>query len=177
MEILPKALIECLESFRPLLRHEVFLTFTYLMTGLLAGEAKWGAVRSSVFAPAGYQPARTSDFFTTHRVSPQRLMTKLVTLVLRCVYGGKLPTHLFWLGDSTLTEKPYAERISGVHWFHRSKRVAGRGKHLKGHCFACAALLYEHTDNNGRVQWASVLVGALLYVNGQLAHTQSRGNQ
>jgi hypothetical protein len=68
MEILPNALIECLEAFRPLLRREVFLTFTYLMTGLLAGEAKYGAVRASVFAPANYQPARTSDFFTTHRV-------------------------------------------------------------------------------------------------------------
>ena len=167
MEILPNALIECLAAFRPLLRHEVFVTFTYLMTGLLAGEAKYGAVRASVFAPADYQPARTSDFFTTHRVFPQRLMAALVQLVLRLVYGGALPLQLFWIGDSTLTEKPYADQISGVRWFHRSKRVAGRGKNLKGHCFACAALLYESTDGHGRVQWSSVLVGALLYVKGR----------
>lgn len=167
MEILPNALIECLAAFRPLLRHEVFLTFTYLMTGLLAGEAKAGVVRASVFAPADYQPARTSDFFTTHRVSPQRLMAALVGLVLRLVYAEKLPGHLFWIGDSTLTEKPYAAQISGVRWFHRAKRVAGRGKSLKGHCFACAALLYEYTDDDGQVQWASTLVGALLYVKGR----------
>lgn len=167
MEILPNAIVECLATFRPLLRYEVFLTFTYLMTGLLAGEAKYGAVRASVFAPADYQPARTSDFFTTHRVSPQRLMAALVQLALRLVYGAKLPRHLFWLGDSTLTEKPYAAQISGVRWFHRAKRVAGRGKNLKGHCFACAALLYEYTDDQGRVQWASALVGALLYVKGR----------
>jgi hypothetical protein len=167
MEILPNAFVECLETFRPLLRHEVFLTFTYLMTGLLAGEAKYGAVRASVFAPADYQPARTSDFFTTHRVSPQRLMAALVQLMLRLVYREKRPLHLFWIGDSTLTEKPYAAQISGVRWFHRSKRVAGRGKNLKGHCFACAALLYEYTDDEGRVQWASALVGALLYVKGR----------
>ncbi len=97
MEILPNALSACLETFRPLLRHEVFLT---LMTCLRAGEAKC----ASVFAPTDYQPARTSDFFTTHRVSPQRLMAALVTLVLRCVYSGKLPPHLFWLGDSTLKQ-------------------------------------------------------------------------
>ena len=167
MEILPNALLECLATFRPLLRQEVFLTFSYLLTGLLTGEAKYGAVRASVFAPAAYQPARTSDFFTTHRVSPQRLMAALVRLVLRCVYGGQLPLHLFWIGDATLTEKPYAKQLSGVRWFHRSKRVAGRGKNLQGHCFACAALLYEHTDDYGRVQWASVLVGALLYVKGR----------
>jgi hypothetical protein len=167
MEILPNAFGECLSTFRPLLRAEVFLTFSYLLTGLLIGEAKWGAVRASVFAPADYQPARTSDFFTTHRVSPQRLMAALARLVLRLRYGKTLPTHLFWLGDSTLTEKPYAARVSGVHWFHRSKRVAGRAKNLKGHCFACAALLYEYTDAEGRVQWASALVGALLYVKGR----------
>mgnify|MGYP006915178228 CR=1 FL=1 len=45
MSILPEALSQCLAVFRPLLRHEVYLTFTYVMTGLLAGEAKWGAVR------------------------------------------------------------------------------------------------------------------------------------
>lgn len=167
MSILPEALTECLFVFRPLLRHEVYLTFTYLMTGLLAGEAKGGAVRASVFAPADYQPSRISDFFTTHRVAPQRLMAALAGLVLRRVYGRQLPTRLFWIADSTTTEKPYAERVAGVRWFHRTKRVAGRGKNLKGHCFVCAALLYDYTDQHGQVQWASALVGALLYVKGR----------
>lgn len=167
MEILPEVFTQCLAVFRPLLRAEVYLTFTYLMTGLLVGEAKWGAVRASVFAPADYQPARTSDFFTTQRVSPQRLMAALAALVLRLVYGQAWPTHLFWLADSTTTEKPFADKVAGVHWFHRTKRVAGRAKNLKGHCYACAALLYEHQDACGRVQWASALVGALLYVKGR----------
>src|SRR5205085_12380211 len=74
MEILPEAFAQCLALFRPLLRAEVYLTFTYLVTGLLVGEAKWGAVRASVLAPADYQPARTSALFTTQRVSPQRLL-------------------------------------------------------------------------------------------------------
>lgn len=167
MEILPEAFTQCLAVFRPLLRAEVYLTFTYLVTGLLVGEAKWGAVRASVFAPAAYQPARTSDFFTPQRVSPQRLMAALAALVLRLVYGQARPTHLFWLADSTTTEKPFADKVAGVHWFYRTKRVAGRAKNLKGHCYACAALLYEHQDACGRVQWASALVGALLYVKGR----------
>ena len=73
----PSVIIQLLENFRPLMRAEVFETFTLLITGLLVGESKHGTVRSSVFAPADYQPARVSDFFTTHRVSPQELMAKL----------------------------------------------------------------------------------------------------
>jgi len=103
MNILPSEIIRLLENFRPLMRVEVFETFTLLITGLLVGEAKHGTVRSSVFAPADYQPARISDFFTTHRVSPQKLMAKLTELVLRLCYGGTLPERLFWIADSTHT--------------------------------------------------------------------------
>lgn len=167
MHILPSAFIELLENFRPLLRVEVFETFTLLITGLLVGETKHGTVRSSVFAPATYQPARLSDFFTTHRVSPQALMAQLAALVLRLIYGAQLPERLFWLGDSTLTEKPHAEKIASLGLFHRSKRVLGRARHLQGHCYVCAAHLYQYLDAQGRLHWASVLCGALLYVKGR----------
>jgi hypothetical protein len=120
-----------LENFRPLIRVEVFETFTLLITGLLVGEAKHGTVRSSVFAPANYQPPRISDFFTTHRVSPQKLMAKLTEIVLRLRYGGALPERMFWIADSTHTEKPHAEKIASLGLFHRTKRVVGRAKHLK----------------------------------------------
>ena len=167
MNILPSVIIQLLENFRPLMRVEVFETFTLLLTGLLVGEAKHGTVRSSVFAPADYQPARISDFFTTHRVSPQKLMAKLTELVLRLRHGGALPERLFWIADSTHTEKPYAERIASLGLFHRTKRVVGRAKHLKGHCYVCAAHLYQHLDAQGQMRWASVLCGALLYVKGR----------
>jgi len=166
MEILPPQLVQCIELFRPLLRVEVFETFALLITGLLVGQAKHGTVRSSVFAKSDYQPARISDFFTRHRVSPQALMARLTEIVLRLLYGGKLPERLFWIGDSTQTEKPYAERIASIGLFHRSKRVVGRAKHLKGHCYVCAAHLYQYLDSAGRLRWASALVGALLYVKG-----------
>lgn len=167
MNILPSVIIQLLETFRPLMRVEVFETFTLLITGLLIGEAKHGTVRSSVFAPADYQPARISDFFTTHRVSPQKLMAQLTALVLRLGYGGVLPERLFWIADSTQTEKPYAEKIASLGLFHRTKRVIGRAKHLQGHCYVCAAHLYQHLDAQGRLRWASVLCGALLYVKGR----------
>jgi Transposase DDE domain len=167
MNILPLEITQLLANFRPLMRVEVFETFILLITGLLVGEAKHGTVRSSVFAPADYQPARISDFFTTHRVSPQKLMAKLTELVLRLCYGGKLPERMFWIADSTQTEKPYAEKIASLGLFHRTKRVVGRAQHLKGHCYVCAAHLYQHLDARGKMRWASVLCGALLYVKGR----------
>lgn len=167
MNILPSEIIQFLENFRPLMRIEVFETFTLLITGLLVGEAKQGTVRASVFASADYQPARISDFFTTHRVSPQKLMAKLTEVVLRLCYGPALPERLFWIADSTNTEKPYAEKIASLGLFHRTKRIVGRAQHLKGHCYVCAAQLYEHLDAQGRMRWASVLSGVLLYVKGR----------
>jgi hypothetical protein len=167
MNILPSVIIQLLENFRPLMRVEVFETFTLLLTGLLVGEAKHGTVRSSVFAPADYQPARISDFFTTHRISPQKLMAKLTELVLRLRYSEALPERLFWIADGTHTEKPYAEKIASLGLFHRTKRVVGRARHLKGHCYVCAAHLYQHLDARGHLRWASALCGALLYVKGR----------
>jgi DDE superfamily endonuclease len=167
MNILPSVIVQLLENFRPLMRVEVFETFTLLLTGLLVGEAKHGTVRSSVFAPADYQPARISDFFTTHRVSPQKLMARLTELVLRLCHSGTLPKRMFWIADSTHTEKPYAEKIASLGVFHRTKRVVGRAKHLKGHCYVCAAHLYQHLDARGRMRWSSALCGALLYVKGR----------
>ncbi|HZC03571.1 MAG TPA: hypothetical protein VE844_20145 [Gammaproteobacteria bacterium] len=58
MDSLPPALLDFISIFRPLLRAEVFESFTYLLCGLLIGEAKHGTVRASVFAPAAYQPQR-----------------------------------------------------------------------------------------------------------------------
>ena len=42
MESLPPALLDFISMFRPLLRAEVFDSFTYLLCGLLIGEAKHG---------------------------------------------------------------------------------------------------------------------------------------
>jgi hypothetical protein len=74
-----------------------------------------------------------------------------------------LPARLFWLADSTLTEKPYVQRVASVDLFHRAKRLVGRAKHLQGHCYVFAAHLYQRAQK----QWASALVGALLYVKGR----------
>jgi hypothetical protein len=77
-----------------------------------------------------------------------------------------LPERLFWIADSTQTEKPYSKKVASLGWFHRTKKVDGRGKNLKGHCYVFAAHLYEQTT--GKVKtWASALVGALLYVKGR----------
>ena len=93
-------------------------------------------------------------------------MAHLTSFVLKLLYSGQLPERLFWIADSTHTEKPYAEAVASTGWFHRSKRIAGRGKNLTGHCYVFAAHLYQHTA--GQItKWASVLLGALLYVKGR----------
>jgi hypothetical protein len=143
------------------MRREVFTAFGYLLTGLLIGEAKAGTVRASVFAPAEYWPQRLSAVFCRHKLSGQVLMAHLASVVLSHLYPHGLPERLFWIADATYTEKPYAQHLASVDWFHRLKRVAGRAKNLKGHCYLFAAHLYQSEKGDAR-QWASVLVGALL---------------
>jgi len=166
MDSLPSEIALYIIQFAKLFRTEVFDSFIYLFFGLLLGEAKYGTVRASVFAPPGYQPQRLSDLFCRHKFSPQAFMARLVEVVLGYLYARRLPERLFWIADSTHTEKPYAEQVSSLGWFHRTKRVAGRGKKLKGHCYVFAAHLYQHTCGK-LTRWASVLVGALLYVKGR----------
>src|SRR3989442_9743832 len=166
MDSLPSVLTTILQTFQPLMRAEVFTSFGYLLTGLLIGEVKAGTVRASVFAPADYWPQRLSDLFCRHKLSGQALMAHLAALALASLYSQGLPERLFWIADATYTEKPYAQHIASGDWFHRLKYVAGRAKNLKGHCYVFAAHLYTVGDAKGR-QWASVLVGALLYVKGR----------
>jgi hypothetical protein len=164
MESLPSELISFISALRPLMRAEVFDSFCFLLMGLIVGEAKSGTVRASVFAPARYQPQRLSDLFCRHKLSHQAFMAALARLALAALYSEGLPERLFWIADSTTTEKPFAERVSGLGWFHRTKRVAGRLKKLWGHGYLFAAHLYRY----GQAQaWASVLCGALLYVKGR----------
>lgn len=166
MDSLPLAVTTILQAFQPLMRAEVFPSFCYLLTGILIGEAKAGTVRASVFAPAEYWPQRLSDLFCRHKLSGQALMAQLTRLTLSILYPHGLPERLFWIADATYTEKPYAQHVASVDWFHRLKYVAGRAKALKGHCYVFAAHLY--TTGEGQIRpWASVLVGALLYVKGR----------
>lgn len=166
MDSLPSALTTILQTFQPLMRHEVFTSFGYLLTGVLIGEAKAGTARASVFAPAHYWPQRLSDLFCRHKLSGQALMAHLAAVALTYLYPHGLPDRLFWIADATYTEKPYAQHVAAVDWFHRLKYVAGRAKNLKGHCYVFAAHLYTIGEEKRR-QWASILVGALLYVKGR----------
>src|SRR5215470_1706555 len=170
MDSLPFVLTTILQTFQPLMRAEVFTSFCYLLTGVLIGEAKVGTARASVFAPADYWPQRLSDLFCRHKLSGQALMAHLAAVVLAYLYPHGLPERLFWIADATYTEKPYAQQIASIDWFHRLKRVAGRAKNLKGHCYVFAAHLYSVGEQHSQ-PWASVLVGALLYVKGRSSPT------
>jgi hypothetical protein len=166
VESLPLSLTTILQTFQPLMRAAVFPSFYYLLMGVLIGEAKAGTARASVSAPAGYWPQRLSDLFCRHKRSGQALMAHLAGVVLTSLSPQGLPERLFWIADTTYTDKPYAHHIAAVAWLHRLKPIAGRAKNLKGHCYVFAAHLYRHGEGNVR-QWASVLVGALRYVKGR----------
>jgi hypothetical protein len=166
MESLPLELVNFIQQMRPLFRVEVFESFCYLLTGILIGEAKGGTVRASVFAPKDYWPQRLSDLFCRHKVSHQTFMAKLVEVALRVVYPLGPAERLFWIADATYTEKPYSKQVASTGLFHRAKKVAGHAHHLQGHCYVFAAHLYETAPDAGK-RWASVLVGALLYVKGR----------
>jgi hypothetical protein len=166
MESIPPAIIDFIHLLRPLFRAEVFTSFSYLMLGILIGEAKYGTVRASVFASPDYWPQRLSDLFCRHKLAHQAFMAKLVEVALATLYPAGLPARLWWIADSTYTEKPYAKRMASVGLFHRTKRVAGQAKHLKGHCYVFAAHLYKQAAAK-LPGWASVLVGALMYVKGR----------
>lgn len=159
MDSLPSEIISFISNLRPLFRVEVFETFTYLMTGLLIGEAKHGAVRSSCFAPISHHWQRFSDLFTRYKLSHSAFMQTLVTLCLWHLYPMGFSAHLFWILDTTFVEKPYAKKIDEVQFWHRTKQVAGRGNKLKGHCYLFASHLYTYSQEN---LLASVLVGVML---------------
>jgi hypothetical protein len=95
------------------------------------------------------------------KLSHQAFMAKLVEVALSYIYSGSLPERLFWIFDSTHTEKPHAKKAAGLKWFHRMKKVDGRAKNLKGHCYVFAAPLYRQTTGK-MISWASILTGALL---------------
>src|SRR5919197_2749739 len=166
MESLPSVIVDFIQLLRPLFRAEVFTSFSYLMLGILIGEAKYGTARASVFAGPDYWPQRLSDLFCRHKLSHQAFMAKLVEAALACLYPTGLPARLFWIADSTYAEKPYAKRVASVGLFHRTKRVAGQAKHLQGHCYVFAAHLYKQAMAT-LPRWASVLVGTLVYVKGR----------
>ena len=134
MESLPPAIVDFIHLLRPLFRAEVLTSFSYLMLGILIGEAKYGTARARVFAGPDSWPQRLSDLFCRHKLSHQAFMAKLVAGALACLSPVGLPARLCWLADSTYTEKPYAKRMASVGLFHRTKRVAGQAKHLQGHC-------------------------------------------
>jgi hypothetical protein len=95
MDSLPLQLISFINQLRPLMRREVFDSFSLLLTGILVGEAKYGTVRASVFASGDYWPQRLSDLFCRHKLSHQALMAELARLALRYLYPQGLPQRLF----------------------------------------------------------------------------------
>lgn len=106
MESLPLPLTTILPTFQPLMRAEVFSSFSYLLTGVLIGEAKAGTARASVFAPADYWPQRLSDLFCRHKLSGQALMAHRAGVALTYRYPHGLPERLCWIAEGPTLRSP-----------------------------------------------------------------------
>ena len=91
-------------------------------------------------------------------------MQTSLTLCLWHLYPNGFSSHLFWILDTTFVEKPYAEKIDEVQFWHRTKQVAGRAKKLKGHCYLFASHIYTYSQDS---LLASVLIGVLLIGKGK----------
>jgi hypothetical protein len=89
-----------------------------------------------------------------------RLMVELTEMVLRSLYRGSLPAHLFWVFDSTYLEKVYAKATDGVMIHHRPHPKAGQSRWLKGHGLMLVAHLYQKSTHLFR----AFLLGGLLYL-------------
>jgi hypothetical protein len=175
MDSLPPALLDFISVFRPLVRAEVFESFTYLLCGLLFGEAKHGTVRARVFAAPDYQPQRWSDLFRCHQLSRQALMAQLTQGVSTTLYAGGVPARLLWLADSTLTEKPFVRRVASVDLFHRTKRIVSRAKHLQGPllCFCSAPVLIGPRRSTRPWRAGLALIPLRAFTSAQAVHRQS----
>jgi len=132
MDRLPAELVSFLQALRPLFRAEVFVSFGYLMAGILRGEAKSGTVRARVFARAGSWPPRLSELFCRHQRAPQGFLAALTALAWQSLYPGSRPIRLLWMADATSAENPYSQRIASRGRLHRTKRVVGQARHLRG---------------------------------------------
>jgi hypothetical protein len=115
MESLPLPLTTILQTFQPLMRAEVFSSFSYLLTGVLIGEAKAGTARASVFAPADYWPQRLSDLFCRHKLSGQALMAHRAGVALTYLYPHGLPERLCWIAEGPTLRSPTSpHRLGGL---------------------------------------------------------------
>ena len=90
MHSLPLELVSFIQSLRPLMRTEVFDSFSYLICGILIGEAKYGTVRAKCLC-ASRLPSSTA----LGSVLPPQVIASTVHGGSRSTrFGSDLPSRI-----------------------------------------------------------------------------------
>ncbi len=154
---LPTPLQTTLGSFRPLFHAATWLVFLCVLTGLLTGHTTLACVRASLLcARVSWQ--QCCDFFRRARWSRSAFLAATTALVLRSLYPDGLPARLWWVVDTTTSDKPSARKVFGIRTFWRGCRRPGQMRTHQGHGWLLLAHLYQRADGS----WQALLVGALL---------------
>jgi hypothetical protein len=156
---LPTPLQTTLGSFRPLFHAATWRVFLWVLTGLLTGHTTLACVRASLLcATVSWQPC--CDFFRRARWSRSAFLAATTGLVLRSLYPAGLPARLWWVVDTTTSDKPSAQQVFGIRTCWRGCRRPGQTRTHQGHGWLLLAHLYQRADGS----WQALLIGGLLWL-------------
>ncbi len=156
---LPPALQATLQPFRFLFHADTWPVFLCVLTGLLTGHTTLACVRASLLT-ADVKWHQCCDFYRRARWSRTAFLRATTALVLRTLYPEGLPARLWWVADTTTSDKPSAKRVFGIRRFWRGCRRPGQAPTHQGHGWVLLAHLYRRPDRS----WQALLVGALLWL-------------
>jgi hypothetical protein len=157
---LPRPLQAPLQPFRPLFHADTWPVFLCLLTGLLTGHTRLACVRASLLC-AAVSWQQCCDFFRRARWSRTAFLQATTALVLRSLYPEGLPARLWWVADTTTSDKPSARAVFGIRTFWRGCRRPGQTRTHQGHGWLVLAHLYQRPDRS----WQALLIGALLWLH------------
>jgi hypothetical protein len=155
---LPAALHTALRSFRFLFHADTWPVFLCVLAGLLTGHTTLACVRASLLATE-VTWRQCCDFYRRARWSRAAFLRATTALVLRTLYPAGLPARLWWVVDTTTSDKPSARQVFGIRQFWRGCRRPGQARTHQGHGWLLLAHLYRRPDRS----WQALLVGALLW--------------
>ena len=108
-----------------------------VLTGLLTGHTRLACVRASLLcATVSWQ--RCCDFFRRARWSRSAFLAATTALVLRSLYPDGLPARLWWVVDTTTSDKPSARQVFGIRTCWRGCRRPGQTRTHQGHGWLAA---------------------------------------
>ena len=155
----PAALHTALRPFRFLFHADTWPVFLCVLTGLLTGHTTLACVRASLLA-ADVTWHQCCDFYRRARWSRTAFLRATTGLVLHTLYPQGLPARLWWVADTTTSDKPSARKVFGIRRFWRHCRRPGQAAVHQGHGWVLLAHLHRRPDQS----WQALLVGALLWL-------------